>query len=124
MQQQNMPAILIVEDDTVVAMFLEEVLERAGYIIIGPVATLGAASCAALEEEYDIALLDLNLLGHSSVELAAMLKQRGVPTGFCSGYGSSAALPEGIRDLPMLSKPANAEQLLEFVSKLADKVTK
>ena len=67
--------ILIVEDDTLIAMELEERLGELGYIVLGPVGTLAAAEKLIAVSRPDAALLDANLDGVSSVPLGVKLVQ-------------------------------------------------
>ena len=37
--------------------------------------------------DFDVAILDINIIGGTSFPIAAALAQRGIPFTFCSGYG-------------------------------------
>jgi len=53
--------ILVVEDDLLVATLLAEILESVGGQVVGPVAYLATALDAAASEDFDAAVLDVNL---------------------------------------------------------------
>jgi CheY-like chemotaxis protein len=97
--------ILIVEDESLVAMLLETILEDMGCQPLGPVATVDEA-LAFLEsgEALDAALLDVNVAGREVFPVAAMLEARGVPFVFSTGYGEGG-LPEAWRGRPTIQKP-------------------
>lgn len=99
--------ILIVEDESLVAMLLETILEDMGCQPVGPIATV-AEAMTFLEggEPIDAALLDVNVGGVEVFPVAAALEARGVPFIFSTGYGEGG-LPEAWRGRPTLQKPFN-----------------
>ena len=54
--------ILVVEDETVLAMAVESFLIELGHVVVGPYSRLQAALQAAETETVDAALLDVNAL--------------------------------------------------------------
>lgn len=93
--------VLVVEDEPVVAMCLEDILEELGCVTVGPVGRLAEGLALAEHESLDAAILDINLAGERSNDIAEMLRNRGIPFAFASGYGSA---PEGF-GAPMIEKP-------------------
>ena len=71
------PRVLIVEDEMVVALFLEDVLDEFGYRVAGVVTQLDDAM--ARNVDYDVAVLDVHINGRSVFEFADMLVTRGIP---------------------------------------------
>lgn len=100
--------ILIVEDEIVVALFLEDVLADFGYEVAGVVSHLDEAM--AREPDYDIALLDVHINGRSVFDFADMLASRDIPFVFATGYGERG-IPEHHRGRPVLQKPFQPEDL-------------
>ena len=98
--------VLVVEDESMVAMMLEEYLDELGCIIAGSAARLHEALEMAGSLEIDMAVLDLNLAGEMSYPVAEILQARGVPVVFATGYGSSG-LSGKFQGAPVLSKPYN-----------------
>lgn len=95
--------VLIVEDEPVVAMCLEDILDALGCVPVGPAGRLAEGMELAARERLDAAILDINLCGERSVAIAELLRDRGVPFAFTSGYGS---VPEGFSgQAPLISKP-------------------
>jgi CheY-like chemotaxis protein len=110
--------ILVVEDDALIAMELGERLEDMGYAILGPAATVAEAEKLVAGQKPDAALLDSNLAGVSSTDLAAALASQGVPVAFCTGYDSIKNLPPELKAAPILTKPIADADLLKVLKQL------
>ena len=97
--------VLVVEDESLVAMLLETILEDMGCSPVGPVATVdeGLAMVAA-ETSLDAALLDVNVAGREVFPIAEALRARGVPFIFSTGYGEGG-LPDAWRGQATVQKP-------------------
>jgi CheY-like chemotaxis protein len=100
--------ILIVEDEMVVALFLEDVLVEFGYEVAGVVSHLDDAISRA--PDYDVALLDVHINGRSVFDFADLLVSRDIPFVFATGYGERG-VPERHRGRPVLQKPFLPEDL-------------
>lgn len=109
--------ILIVEDEYFIATDLKRALAEAGAIVVGPAGTLASAQ-ALVEEDIDLALLDVNLDGEQSYTLANRLRERAVPFAFLTGY-DRWALPPAYRDVPRLDKPFDLPQLIRQLTAIA-----
>jgi CheY-like chemotaxis protein len=104
--------VLVVEDEFLIAMFLEDLLSAAGCLVMGPMPSIGEALTAlAYEPQPDIALLDFHVAGETSVTVADALAGRGVPMVFLTGFGREA-LPPRYQDRPVLTKPYDAHDLI------------
>lgn len=110
--------ILIVEDDALIAMELEERLGDFGYRVIGPAANIADAEEAVRGERPDIALLDANLAGQSSVGLGAALARQGVRVAFCTGYDKIKDMPAELASAPVLTKPISDAVLQDALKKM------
>ncbi|HEY0292465.1 MAG TPA: response regulator [Hansschlegelia sp.] len=110
--------ILVVEDEAMIAMLFEDMLLDSGAAVVGPASGVKAALAAIAAERIDGALLDVNLGGEQSFEVADALAARGVPFVFVTGYGEA-----GVRDrfpaAPTLQKPFVTGDLLRALSQLA-----
>ncbi len=111
-------SILVVEDDALIAMELGERLQDMGYDVLGPAATVAEAQSLCAGRKPDAALLDSNLAGVSSTELAASLAGQGVPVAFCTGYDSIKNLPPELQAAPILTKPIADAELLKVLKQL------
>jgi CheY-like chemotaxis protein len=96
--------VLIVEDEVLVAMHLEDLLTAMGHSIVGPATRLAEAMALAREEDFEFALLDMNLAGTLSLPVADILRVRGIPFLFVTGYGYEG-IAAGYGNEPVLRKP-------------------
>lgn len=110
--------VLIVEDEYLVASYLEDAFREQGASVLGPVGTMDDA-LVLLEsgEPVDVAVLDVNLGGEPVFPLADRLIDRDVPFVFTSGYDASA-FPERYRSMPMCLKPVDAASVTQAVARL------
>jgi CheY-like chemotaxis protein len=103
--------ILLVEDMSLAALELDKLLRCAGIETVGPAARLEQALVLAERERLDGAVLDINLDGKMVFPVAEVLRRRGVPFVFLTGYGDGAALPRKFRSERRLIKPVRTEEL-------------
>lgn len=96
--------VLVVEDEVLIALQLKAALEAVGYSVVGPVGSLDGAWKAGQEEDFDAAVLDVNLNGASVFPFAETLAQDNVPTVLVTGY-DLPELPPGAAHMPVLRKP-------------------
>lgn len=96
-------AILVVEDEPMIAMMLDDLLTDLGCSVVGPAFSLVQAQTLFETSDCDAAIVDLNLNGAMSRPLIETLVEKGVRVVVATGYGSNATnLPSGCR---MLAKP-------------------
>lgn len=107
--------VLIVEDEFLVGLEIESDIRAAGYATLGPYGALDAAMKAARAENFDLAVLDVNVNGESVFPLADELTVRKTPFVLLSGYLASD-LPERYRNVPQIAKPYDPAALLKMVS--------
>ncbi|MEO8813456.1 MAG: response regulator [Caulobacteraceae bacterium] len=115
--------ILVVEDEAMIAMLMEDMLADLGCVVIGPAYSLESAmEMAAAPMAIDAAVLDVNLGGKSSFDVADALKARGVPAIFSTGYGESGlrAVDDGAQ---VLQKPFRAGDLERALRTVMDGAT-
>lgn len=109
--------VLVVEDESLVAMLLETILEDLGCIPVGPVSTVDeGVEKARSEGSLDLALLDVNVAGREVFPVADALAERGVPVVFSTGYGE-AGLPDRWRGVQALQKPFSEGAVREALLK-------
>ena len=107
--------VLVVEDESMVAMLIEDLIEDMGLQVAGSAASAAQALHMATTLAFDIALLDVNLGdGETSMETAAVLIERGIPFAFLTGYGP-AGVPEAHRHRTILTKPVDPAALRRFL---------
>jgi CheY-like chemotaxis protein len=109
--------VLVVEDEMMVSMLIEDMLGELGCLVVGPASRLEDALALARDAEMDCAVLDVNLAGQPIFPLADLLRQRGLPFAFATGYGDA-----GVRDVdrgaPVLQKPFREGDLAKVLSEL------
>ena len=97
--------VLVVEDESLVAMLLETILEDMGCTPVGPASNIDEGEALARDAaDLDAALLDVNVAGRQVFPVAEALRARGVPFIFSTGYGESG-LPDEWRGNPTIQKP-------------------
>jgi len=104
--------VLIIEDETLIALLLEDMLTDLGCTILGSASTVEAAIAMLDRTPPDIAVLDINLGGEKSYAVAEALAKRGVKFVFSTGY-TDDRLESPWQDRPVLQKPFGQEQLAE-----------
>jgi DNA-binding response OmpR family regulator len=109
--------VLVVEDEYLVAVLIEQILESAGCIVMGPVPRLRDALDAVDQDDYDAAVLDVNLAGERINPVADALSERDVPFMFVTGYGANA-LPREYAERPHIGKPFRMAELLGMLSSI------
>ena len=112
-------ACLIVEDETLIAMLIEEAVSDMGLAVMGPVSRISRALQLLENESPACAVLDINVAGEPIHPVAQLLAERGVPFLFVSGYGDAGLG----RDLPkrrVVEKPFAVPQLQAAIRKLLE----
>lgn len=113
--------VLVVEDEMMVSMLIEDMLTDLGCIVVGPAARLDEAITLAENEQIDCAVLDVNLGGQPIFPLADILRAKGAPFAFATGYGD-AGLRDVDRGSPVLQKPFRESDLARILGELRAKV--
>lgn len=109
--------VLVVEDESLVAMLLETILEDMGCLPVGPASTVDEGLAMAVDgERLDAALLDVNVAGREVFPIADALRERGVPFVFSTGYGEGG-LPDDWRGHPTVQKPFTENAIREALMK-------
>ncbi|WP_331252999.1 response regulator [Pseudomonas luteola] len=85
--------VLLVEDETLIAMLLEDILDELGYDVAGSAADFDEGMRLASSETFDLAILDVNVGGREIFPIAEQLAARDIPFMFSTGYGAYG-LPE------------------------------
>jgi len=111
--------VLVVEDSSFVLLGLEAVFDHLGWVIVGPATRRDAALALAASAAFDVALLDVNLDGELSWDAAAVVRGRGIPIVFGTGYNVQTVLPEAFRGTPTLSKPFSLVDLEQALRRAA-----
>jgi DNA-binding response OmpR family regulator len=103
-------SVFLVEDEVMIRMMVADMLEELGYKVAAEAGDIPEALRLAQATEFDIAILDVNVNGKVISPVADVIKAKGCPFIFATGYGSSG-LPEQYRDRPALQKPFQLDAL-------------
>jgi len=107
------PRLLVVEDSFLVLLSVEGMCEDLGWQVVGPATRLDEAIALARSENFDAALLDINLDGELSWPIADVLNDRGIPFAFSTGYDKSNMLPDNLAGSEIIAKPYRIEKLAD-----------
>src|SRR3954466_4441393 len=114
--------VLVVEDEMMVSMLIEDMLSDLGCSVVGPASRLDEAMDLANADGLDCAVLDVNRGGQPIFPLADLLRAKGRPFAFATGYGDA-----GLRDVdkgsPVLQKPFREGDLARVLGELRTAVT-
>jgi CheY-like chemotaxis protein len=102
--------LLLVEDEALVGMMMRDALDDIGFDVTGPVGSLADARIAAIADGIDGAVLDINLAGEMVFPVADLLRARGVPFIFVTGYDPESIDPK-FAGIPVLQKPVSRDAL-------------
>ncbi len=108
--------ILVVEDESLIAMMIVQSLGELGLEAIGPFGKVAEAISALEREQIDGAILDINLAGEMVYPIARLLQAREVPFVFMTGYGSDT-VASPFPDVQVFKKPIARELLQELFSR-------
>jgi CheY-like chemotaxis protein len=103
--------VLILEDEYFIANDLSEALRSAGAEVVGPFNRAPPALAAILTQVPDYAVVDINLGGIVSYEVADALVAQRVPFVIASGYERSA-MPARYAEVPFCQKPVSTNDVL------------
>jgi PAS domain S-box-containing protein len=105
--------VLLVEDESLIAMMMEQTLRELDFDVVGPFGTVHEALAAIERTPIDAGILDINLGGEMAYPIARILQGRKVPFVFMTGYGAEtigAPFP-GVRTY---QKPLERETLRQL----------
>jgi DNA-binding response OmpR family regulator len=111
--------VLIVEDEFLIAIDLKLLLERRGWHVLGPAATVGEALGLLDEELPAVAILDVTLRDGSVTRLAEALCERNVPFVVASAYSRPELIGgEILAGAPIVDKPTEERRLLAVLKQI------
>ena len=110
-------AILVVDDDPLIAMTTVDMLEDLGHRACEASSGQAALELLAVDDSIALVITDQAMPGMSGVELAKLARERrpGLPVLVATGYGAAAAQDPA---LPRLVKPFLQTDLKRVVERL------
>ncbi len=107
--------VMIAEDEAIIALDLANMIGDLGHDVVKMANRIDAAMAFAASGELDLAILDMNLCGQLSFPIATILRARGIPFIFASGYGTRGLI-DGFADALVLTKPYSSDALAQMVA--------
>jgi CheY-like chemotaxis protein len=108
--------LLVVEDESHVAMLIEDMLADMGCHVVASVARVSEAIKLIETTDIDVAVLDVNVAGEKVFPVAEKLQDRKIPFVFATGYGADG-VREDFRAHPVVPKPFPQSQLQKALIK-------
>lgn len=109
--------ILVVEDDYYLATDERQMLQSAGADVVGPFGNAEEACRAAMSNELDCALVDINLGNGPCFAVARRLRDKGIPFLFTTGY-EGTVIPDEFQDVERVEKPTNASAIVSALGQM------
>jgi hypothetical protein len=109
--------ILVAEDQLLVALDYEGMLNELDCAVLGPMRTVADGLAVARYAQIEGAVLNIRLSDGFSFPIATVLRARGIPFFFVSGYNPSS-IPPSLRDVQAFSKPVDADTFIAAVRRL------
>jgi len=103
--------VLLVEDETMIAMDVEELCRDHGAADVVIVSRLDDAERTELAG-FDGAIVDLKLRDEPTIGIAQRLAEARVPFIFATGYVTAPEIGEAFPDVPVIAKPYDGNALI------------
>lgn len=116
--------MLLVEDQTIIALDTESMLSELGAASIQSFTTAEAALAWIADATADVGVLDIALGSTTSYPVADLLAQRGIPFVFTTGYGDSHHIPARFAAVPIVHKPYGTDTLADAIVRCLQPFTK
>jgi len=115
-------SVLLLEDNMLIALEAEDMLREAGATHVALASTLGEAEYLIANNQFDLAMLDINVGRSTSFELAKKLKSAGTPFIFATGYGEELALEGHGGDEIIIQKPYERDHIARAIERALQRI--
>ena len=113
MSESSHLAVLVAENEAMVATSVEEMLGDLGHRVLGPLSNLPDLLRTIVKAEFDIALLDVTLSNGQEVYAAAdRLAERGIPFAFMTADQPDFLAAPHLSNY-VLTKPFSLQELVD-----------
>ncbi len=109
--------VLVVEDEHLILMMIEGWLSDLGCSAVTSAPSVDKALGLLAGQQFDVAMLDMNLGGSDSGAVAEALERHSVPFLYCTGNRANKEA-KGELAHPVLKKPFSVEELAAALSRL------
>lgn len=103
--------VLIAEDESLIALQLEQLLADLGCDVVGPATRVSEVLEIVETQKLAGALLDVNLRGETVLSALPRLSERNVPFIITSGYDAISLFPTEFQSVPRVGKPFDEDAL-------------
>lgn len=110
--------VLVVEDEYFIADDLVEELQQAEAVVVGPARSREDALGLLSGPGCEFAIVDINLRGNVSFDVADALDARRIPFIFVTGFDHNVVPPRHA-GRPLLRKPAHTSDILTELRRVA-----
>jgi DNA-binding response OmpR family regulator len=107
--------VLVVEDDSLLALDLEATLVEAGAVVVGLCRTLNEAMLRVDASDFAVAILDFSLGTETVSPVARRLVNRGVPFVLHTGKSRHEPSLAEWKDCSIVEKPASPRALVSAI---------
>jgi len=114
-------SVLLVEDNMLIALEAEDMLRLLGAAEVAVASTLTEADRLLARQDFQFAMLDINVGRGTSFDLATRLNTAGTPFIFASGYGETLALQRRGGDEIVIQKPYERDHLARAIERALHK---
>jgi CheY-like chemotaxis protein len=108
---------IVVEDEPLVRLMTEDILITAGCVVVAAASSLNEALMQIAATELDLAVLDINLAGTEVYPAAELLRSKGTPIIFVTGYGRRG-VRNGWQAFPILQKPFSGRDIEQAIARV------
>ena len=108
---------IVVEDEPLVRLMTEDILITIGCVIAAAASNLDEALSHIAAAEFDLAVLDINLAGIEVYPAAELLRGKGTPIIFVTGYGRRG-VHNAWHEFPILQKPFSPRDLQQAIARI------
>jgi CheY-like chemotaxis protein len=107
--------VLVLEDEFLIAMDVEQLCRDNGAADVTIARELSEVDLDR-PDGFDAAVVDLMLGGKSTLGFAALLRDRGIPFVFASGYSNQAEIAVDFPGVTLVQKPYSGADLIEALA--------
>ena len=109
--------VFLLEDEALIAMDLQNVLRELGWRVTHTAADIDRALDIVANENFDFAVIDLNIRGTDSFAVARALSNRKIPFIASSGYEANR-MHSVFPNVPFLEKPYIPKDLANAIAEV------
>jgi CheY-like chemotaxis protein len=113
-QHNDKTRVVLLEDDALINMSTAALIEDMGYAV-APYLHIDQCFEAVRKQLPDLAVLDVNVAGGTSYDLAHWLHERRVAVIFLTGY-ETPSLDARFKDHPTCRKPCSPDDLKKLIA--------